>query len=102
MGQPKPVYLGSFGPFGGGDTPKRYIDLDGSVGTGITISSTTFSAVDSDGTAISNPVSGATYSTTQVHFQITCPETADTYTVTAVSTTSDSQELTHTFEFIVV
>ena len=97
-----PVYIGAYSPAFAGDSDDFAIDVTNDLATGETLSSVTFSVTNSAGTVQAGAVTAQTIASPLVSFRMTLPGTADTYTIKAVCTMSDSRVVTHTASVRVV
>lgn len=104
MSDPKPIYLGTFGPFKAGDVLDRHIALsigtgaDGEIAdlvTGEAISSVAFAVTNAAGETVASVIGAHTETDTRTDFRITAPA-AGAYTLTATFTIDDGQQITRT------
>lgn len=91
---PTPVYLGAYAPIRAGDIVDRYIDIDAELEAAESVSSVAFAVTDSSGGTVASVVSDSQVTDNRVDFRLTVPSAAGWYTLTAVFTISDGQQLT--------
>ena len=95
MTQIPPVHLGRFAAMKAGDVLDRYIDIAGDLVTGESVSSVAYTVTDAAGEPVADVVTASTESGTRSDFRLTVPD-AGAYTLTAVFTIDDGQEITKT------
>ena len=101
MTYPAPVLLGTLGPVVAGNIADEAIDIARDLVSGEAVSSVAFTVTDATGVTVPGVVVAHTDGGTRTDFRITAPA-AGIYTITAIFTIDDGQQLTRTATLWVV
>lgn len=96
------IILGTFDRMESDDVEDFYLDISDRLDEGDTVSGVAFTCTDEEGDTVTGMVTNQTISGGRVVFRIAAPTTAGEYSIEAVFTISDGQQITRTAKLPVV